>query len=64
MHGWIDGDQLVFETVIAAPVRLRMVWDAADPSDITWRDESSVNDTDRTLVEAYHLTPVTGAVTG
>jgi len=64
MRGWIDGDQLVFETVTAAPVRLRMVWDATDPADIVWRNESSLDDTDWTLVEAYHLTPVTGAVTG
>jgi Protein of unknown function (DUF1579) len=58
MRGWIDGDRLTFETITAAPVRLRMVWDASDPADIVWRNESSLNDSDWNLIETYHLTPI------
>jgi hypothetical protein len=57
MHGRIDGDRLTFETVGGSPVRLRMVWDVTDPADLTWRNESSVDGTEWTLIETYHLTP-------
>jgi Protein of unknown function (DUF1579) len=57
MHGYIDGDRLVFESVGAAPVRLRMTWDATDPADIIWRNESSLDGTDWTLIETYRMTP-------
>lgn len=57
MRGRIEGDRLVFETVDAGPVRLRMVWDATDPADITWRNESSVDGVAWELIESYHMTP-------
>jgi len=57
MHGHIDGDLLVVETVGAAPVRLRMTWDLTDPPGITWRNESSPDGTHWTLIETYRMTP-------
>jgi hypothetical protein len=58
MHGRIDGDRLIFETLDDAPIRLRMIWDAADPADIIWRNEASMDDgTTWTLIETYHVTP-------
>jgi hypothetical protein len=62
MSGHIDGDRLVFVTVSDAPVRLRLTWDASDPSNITWRNEAAIADPPWTgpwmPVETYHMTPV------
>jgi uncharacterized protein DUF1579 len=58
MRGHIDGDRLVFESEDAEAVRLRMVWDASDPADITWRNEASVGGGPWTLIETYHMTPI------
>ncbi len=60
MCGHLDGDRLVFETVGDGPVRLRMVWDATDPGDITWLNESTVDGAQWTLIETYHMTPIPG----
>lgn len=57
MTGHIDGDTLVFETGPHVPVRLRLTWDANDPTDIVWRNEAAVGDGPWTLVETYHMTP-------
>ena len=57
MRGWIDGDRLTFETIGEPLARLRLVWDASDPNDRTWRNEMSVGGGPWTLVEAYHMTP-------
>jgi hypothetical protein len=58
MHGHITGDRMVFETVGEAVARLRLVWDASDPSDIIWTNEASINDSPWSLVETYHLSSV------
>jgi hypothetical protein len=58
MRGQIDGDRLVFESIGDPPVRLRLTWDASDPTDITWRNEMSVGGAPWSLVEDYHMTPV------
>jgi hypothetical protein len=58
MRGYLDGPRLVFESLDGTPVRLRMVWDATDPTDLTWRNESSVDGGPWTLIETYHMTPV------
>ena len=57
MRGWIDGDRLIFETVGDPPVRLRLVWDASHPTDLTWRNEMSVGGGPWSLVEEYHCSP-------
>jgi hypothetical protein len=57
MRGWIEGDRLTFETIGDPPVRLRLVWDASDPSDLRWRNEMSVGGAPWMLVEEYHCTP-------
>jgi hypothetical protein len=53
MKGWIDGDRLIFETVGDPPVQLRLMWDATDPRDLTWRNEVSVQGGPWSLVEEY-----------
>jgi hypothetical protein len=62
MCGHIHGDRLVFETVgtPGTPMRLRMTWDATDPADITWHNESSMDGRRWTDIETYHLTPLAG----
>jgi hypothetical protein len=57
MYGVIEGDRLIFRTAGDGPVRLRMTWDASDPADITWRNESSVGAGPWTEIETYHMTP-------
>jgi hypothetical protein len=57
MRGWVDGDRLTFETVGHRPMRLRLVWDLTDRTDMRWRNESSVGGAPWTLVEEYHCTP-------
>lgn len=58
LRGWIDGDRLIFETIGDPPVRLRLVWDAADPDRLTWRNEMAVGQKPWSLVEEYQCTPV------
>jgi len=57
MRGHIDGDRLVFESIGDSPVRLRLTWDASDPTDITWRNEMSAGGSPWFLVEDYHMKP-------
>jgi hypothetical protein len=57
MSGHIDGDRLVFETGPDAPVRLRLTWDAADLTDIVWRNEAAIGDGPWVPVETYHMMP-------
>jgi hypothetical protein len=54
MRGHIEDDRLVFETMVDAPVRLRLVWDFTDASDVRWRNEMSVGGAPWFLVEEYH----------
>jgi Protein of unknown function (DUF1579) len=58
MSGHIDGDRLTFETAADAPVRLRLVWDATDPDNLVWTNESQVGGGPWTLIETYHMRPV------
>jgi hypothetical protein len=58
MSGHLDGDRLVFTTAGGGPVQLRMVWDAADPRELMWSNESSVGGGPWTLIERYHLHPM------
>jgi hypothetical protein len=60
LHGWIDGDRLVFESTGDPPVRIRLTWDAADPAVLIWRNEMSVGGGPWTLVEEYRCTPLAG----
>ncbi len=55
MRGQIDGDRLTFYTLGAGPVRLRMAWDANDPEDLIWTNETSVENGPWTLIETYHM---------
>jgi hypothetical protein len=59
MTGHLDGDRLIFESS-SDGMRLRLVWDAADPENIIWTNECSIADGPWTLVESYRLRP-TGA---
>jgi hypothetical protein len=56
MHGRIDGDRLVYETLGTGPVRLRLVWDVSDPSAAVWSNERSIAGGPWTLVETYRMT--------
>ena len=58
MRGRIEGDRLTFESLDDAPVKIRLIWNAADESDVVWTNEVSVGDGPWSLVETYHLTPV------
>jgi hypothetical protein len=57
--GQIDGDTFTIVSdgamIAGAPVRLRMMWDATDPSAIQWRNEMSISDGPWTLVEEYEM---------
>jgi hypothetical protein len=55
MHGRLDRDVLTFESLGEGPVRLRMVWNLADPEAMTWRIEMSVGGAPFALVEEYRL---------
>jgi hypothetical protein len=57
MRGRIDGDRLVFETVDDSPIRLRMTWDASNPAELTWRNESSLDGATWSLIETYRIKP-------
>ena len=57
MSGRVDGNRLVFRTAVDAPIRLRLTWDASDPSDILWRNEAAIGDGPWIVVETYHMTP-------
>ena len=57
MRGWIEGDRLTFETIGDPPVRLRLIWDASDPSSMIWRNEMSAGGGPWSLVEKYYMTP-------
>ena len=58
MRGRVHGDRLIFETTDASPPRLRMTWDASNPAELTWRNESSLDGVEWSLIEAYHMTAV------
>lgn len=57
LHGRIEDDRLIFETIGEAPVRLKLTWDASDPMQIVWRNEVSAGDGPWTLVEEYRCMP-------
>lgn len=59
MRGWIAGDRLTFESASDSPVKIRLIWDAANRSDVVWTNEVSVANGPWSLVETYHLRPVT-----
>jgi Protein of unknown function (DUF1579) len=56
MRGWIAGDRLVFETLEARAVRIRLVWDIKSATELVWRNEMSVGGAPWTLVEEYRCT--------
>jgi hypothetical protein len=60
--GAIDGERFTITSegapIGGAPVRLRMIWDAADPRIMTWRNEMSVAGGPWTLVEDYEMRPL------
>jgi hypothetical protein len=58
LRGWIDGDRFMLVTTDDGPMRQRMIWDTTDPNDLTWRNEASVDGGPWTLIETYHMTPV------
>jgi hypothetical protein len=64
LRGRIEGERLTFETIADRPVRLRLVWDRADPAEMVWRNEMSVNGGPWTLVEEYRCRPVASAASG
>jgi hypothetical protein len=64
LRGRIDRDLLVLETLDDARPRLRMTWDASDPTRLTWRNESSVDGRDWSLIESYTMTPTYSAGAG
>lgn len=57
LSGHVVGDRLVFESGPDAPIRLRLTWDATDPSDVVWRNETAIGEGSWTPVETYHMTP-------
>jgi hypothetical protein len=45
--------QLVFETLEARAVRIRLVWDIKSATELIWRNEMSIGGAPWTLVEEY-----------
>jgi hypothetical protein len=58
LRGHVTGDRLVFETIGAQPVRVRLVWDVTDPANMTWRRYLSVHGGPWSSVERWHLTAI------
>jgi hypothetical protein len=58
MRGEIDGDRMTFRTFPDAPVQLRLIWDAADPERMIWRNEMSLDGERWNLIEEYRMFPV------
>lgn len=60
--GKIDDDRFVITsdgaTIGGAPVRLRMIWDAADPWAMRWRNEMSAAGGPWMLIEEYEMQPL------
>jgi hypothetical protein len=56
MHGRLDGDRLVYESSDGA-ARLRMTFDASDPTGVVWINETSTADGPWRLIERYRMTP-------
>jgi hypothetical protein len=59
MHGRIEGDRMVFESVGEPPVRIRLTWELTGPT-VLWRNEVSVPGGPWSLVEEYVCTPIPG----
>jgi hypothetical protein len=59
--GAIEGDRFTITsdgaTIGGAQVRLRMIWDVADPARLTWCNEMSLAGGPWTLVEEYEMRP-------
>jgi hypothetical protein len=62
LHGRADGDRLVMETVDDPPARLRMTWHVVGPTQLTWRNESSLDGRTWSVIETYRMTPTRRAV--
>jgi hypothetical protein len=58
MRGVVEGDRLIFETLGEQEVKIRLVWDAADPAELGWRNEMSVFGSPYSLVEEYRMRPL------
>jgi len=56
-HGGIRDDRLIMESLGEGPVKLRFIWDAADPMAVTWRNEISSGGGAWSLIEEYVITP-------
>lgn len=59
--GRVDGDTFTITsdgaTIAGAPVRLRMIWEAAPPQGLRWRNEMSVANGPWSLIEEYDMRP-------
>jgi len=59
LAGHVEGDRMTFESIGDRPVRIRLVWDISHRDDMIWRNEMSLGDGAWSLVEEYHMTPMT-----
>lgn len=57
LHGWIEDDRMIFESIGDRLPRLRLTWDAGSADSVLWRNEMSLDGTTWTLVEDYEITP-------
>lgn len=57
LHGAIEGQRFVLETVGPAPIRVRLSWDLTDPDRAVWRNEVSEQGGPWQLIEEYYALP-------
>jgi hypothetical protein len=56
-RGEIRGDQLIMESMMEGPARIRFTWDARDPESMIWKNEISIDKGPWRLIEEYTLYP-------
>lgn len=57
LHGHVDGNQMVFESIGDEPPYLRLTWILSSGGEISWRNEMSPDARTWILIEDYEITP-------
>jgi hypothetical protein len=58
MHGRIEGEHFIVETLPNAAIQLRLTWTLSGPGQVHWRNEYAVQGSPWVLVEEYLCTTV------
>jgi hypothetical protein len=53
MHGRIEGERFIVETLPGAAIQLRLTWTLVVPGQVHWRNECAVNGSSWFVVEEY-----------